>query len=81
MSAFAMAVLGQATSGISDPGTESARLKAARWVGIQPTGYLDVLARWYLSDAAVSMSRGGWGEAVYAIEKFVSIRESKVKAA
>lgn len=81
VSAFAMAVLGQATSGISDPGTESARLKAARWVGIQPTGYLDVLARWYLSDAAVSMSRGGWGEAVYAIEKFVSIRESKVKAA
>lgn len=81
VSAFALAVLGQATSGISNLDSNSSRLKAARWVGVQPTGYLDTLARWYLADAAESMSRGRWGEAVHAIEKFQSIRTTKSQAA
>lgn len=79
--AFAMAVLGQSAGGISDLDTDSVRLKSARWVGTQPAGYLDVLSRWYLSDATEAMSCGRWGEAVHAIEKFQSVRESKVKAA
>lgn len=79
--AFALAVLGQATPGVSDVDTDSAQLRASRWVGTQPTGYLDVLSRWYLSDATEVMSRGSWGEAVYAIEKFVAVRESKSQTA
>lgn len=79
--AYALAVLGQATPGVSDLGSESARLRAARWVGTQPAGYLDVLSRWHLADAAESMSRGLWGDVVYAIERFQSIRGSKRQAA
>lgn len=81
MQAYALAVLGQKAPGISDLGTDSAQLKAARWVGTQPTGYLDVLVRWYLSDATEVMSCGLWSDAVYAIEKFVAVRESKSQAA
>ncbi len=81
VSAFALAVLGQNAGGISDLGTDSARLRAARWVGVQPTGYLDVLSRWYLSDAAESMGRGRWDEVVYAIEKHVSVRAVKSQSA
>ncbi len=76
-----MPVLGQNNPGICDPDTDSARLRAARWVGGQPSGYLDVLSRWYLSGAAESMSRGRWGEAAYAIEQYVSIRTVKNQAA
>ncbi|MGL5441318.1 MAG: hypothetical protein ACRDDJ_02460 [[Mycobacterium] stephanolepidis] len=79
--AFAMAVLGQAAPGISDLDTESARLKAARWVGVQPSGYLGVLSRWHLSDATASMSCGRWGDAVCAIEKFQSIRDAEKQVA
>ncbi|WP_235660042.1 hypothetical protein [Mycobacteroides abscessus] len=79
--AFALAVLGPNAPGISDLGTDSARLKAARWVGVQPSGYLDVLARWHLSNAADAMSRGLWGEVVHAIEKFQSINQVKSQAA
>lgn len=79
--AFALAVLGQATPGVSDVDTDSAQLRASRWVGTQPTGYLDVLSRWYLSDATEVMSCGLWSDAVYAIEKFVAVRESKSQAA
>lgn len=79
--AFALAVLGQNAPGISDLDTDSVRLKGARWVGTQPTGYLDVLSRWHLSDAAGAMGRGRWGEAAYAIEKFQSVRDIKKQAA
>ena len=78
---FAKATLGQNTPGISDLNADSAQLKAARWVGTQPTGYLDVLSRWHLSDAAGAMGRGLWGEAMYAIEKFESIWDTKKQAA
>lgn len=76
---FARAAIGSA--GCGDLDVESARLRAARWVGTQPTGYLDSLARWYLSDAAESMSLGRWGEAVYSSEKYMSIRQSKAQVA
>ncbi len=76
---FARAALGSAGCGELD--VESARLRAARWVGVQPQDYLDVLARWYLSDAAESMSRGNWGEAVWACEKYMSVNQSRSQAA
>lgn len=76
---FARAVLGSA--GCSDLDVESARLRAGRWVGVQPSGYLEVLGRWYLSDAAESMSEGRWGDAVYASEKYLGLVEPKSQAA
>ncbi|MBN7314915.1 hypothetical protein I3U70_26375 [Mycobacteroides abscessus subsp. abscessus] len=76
---FARAALG--SGGCGELGAESARLRAARWVGVQPQGYLDVLGRWYLADAAEAMSRGSWGEAVYSAEKYMFIRSAENKAA
>ena len=77
--AFARASIGSAGCGELD--AESARIRAARWVGVQPTGYLDVLSRWYLSDAAESMSLGRWGEAVYSSEKYMGLTQSRSQAA
>lgn len=79
LSTFARAALGSAGCGELD--VEGARIRAARWVGVQPTGYLDVLSRWYLSDAAESMSQGNWGEAVYSAEKYLSVQQSEKQAA
>lgn len=76
---FARVAVGSAGCGELD--AEGARIRAARWVGVQPQGYLDVLSRWYLADAAESMSAGRWGEAVWACEKYVSLRESKAQVA
>ncbi|SKF72765.1 Uncharacterised protein [Mycobacteroides abscessus subsp. abscessus] len=79
MSTFARAALG--SQGCSDLDSESARLRAARWVGVQPVDYLGLLGRWYLSDAAASMSQGRWGEAVYASEKYLGLVDTKSQAA
>lgn len=79
LSTFARAALGSAGCGELD--VESARLRGARWVGTQPQGYLDSLARWYLADAAEQMSLGNWGEAVWASEKYMSTRQSKAQVA
>ncbi|SHO86228.1 hypothetical protein [Mycobacteroides abscessus] len=76
---FARAALG--SGGCGELEVESARLRAARWVGVQPVGYRDVLARWYLSDAAESMSRGNWGEAVHSAGKYMSLNQSRSQAA
>lgn len=76
---FARAALGSGGCGELD--VESARIRAARWIGVQPAGYLDTLARYYLSDAAESMSRGNWGEAVYSSEKYLSVQQSEKQAA
>ncbi|AMT73456.1 hypothetical protein ABG82_01490 [Mycobacteroides immunogenum] len=76
---FARAAIGSA--GCSDLDVESARLRAGRWVGVQPSGYGEVLSRWYLADAAEAMSEGRWGEAVYASEKYLSISDMKRQAA
>lgn len=79
MSVFARAALGSA--GCSELDSESSRLRSARWVGVQPAGYLDGLSRYHLSDAADSMSQGNWGEAVYASEKYLGLVEPKSQAA
>lgn len=79
LSLFARAAIGSAGCGELD--AESARLRAARWVGVQPAGYHDVLSRWYLADAAESMSAGRWGEAVWASEKYMSVSQSRSQAA
>jgi hypothetical protein len=79
LATFARAALG--SQGCSDLDVESSRLKAARWVGVQPSDYLDVLARWYLSDAADSMSQGRWSDAVYCSEKYLSVVEPKKQLA
>ena len=79
MSVFARAAIGSAGCGELD--AESSRLRAARWVGVQPIGYRDVLARWYLADAAEQMSRGDWGDAVYSAERYMSIMDTKSQAA
>lgn len=79
MRVFARAALGSAGCGELD--VESARLRSARWVGFQPAGYLDGLARWYLSDAAESMSRGNWGEAVYSSEKYMNVNHARSQVA
>ncbi|AGM26859.1 hypothetical protein MABM_31780 [Mycobacteroides abscessus] len=79
MRVFARAAIG--SGGCSDLDTESSRLRAARWVGVQPLGYLDVLSRWYLSDAAESMSQGNWGDAVYSSEKYLSVVDTKRQVA
>lgn len=76
---FARAALG--SGGCGELEAESARIRAARWVGVQPTGYLDGLSRWYLSDAAEAMSRGSWGEAVYSAEKYLSVQQSEKQVA
>ncbi|MBN7564506.1 Uncharacterised protein [Mycobacteroides abscessus subsp. abscessus] len=76
---FARAVLGSA--GCSDLDVESARLRAGRWVGVQPSGYQGLLARWYLSDAAESMSLGDWAGAVYCSERYLSISDTKRQVA
>ncbi|MDO3019367.1 hypothetical protein P5V65_09000 [Mycobacteroides abscessus subsp. abscessus] len=79
LSTFARAALGSAGCGELD--VEGARIRAARWVGTQPAGYLDGLSRWYLSDAAESMSAGRWGEAVYSAEKYLSVQQSEKQVA
>lgn len=79
LSVFARAAIGSAGCGQLD--VESARIRAARWIGTQPADYLEVLARWHLADAAESMSQGSWGEAVYSSEKYMSVRQSKAQAA
>ncbi|WP_457125835.1 hypothetical protein [Mycobacteroides abscessus] len=79
LSMFARAAIGSGGCGELD--AESARIRAARWVGVQPAGYLDVLSRWYLADAAESMSLGRWGEAVWASEKYLSVQQSEEQAA
>ncbi|RIS55389.1 hypothetical protein D2E43_14115 [Mycobacteroides abscessus] len=79
LSTFARASIG--STGVGELDVESARIRASRWVGTQPRGYLDTLARYYLSDAAESMSRGNWGEAVYASEKYMSIRSTEKQVA
>ncbi len=76
---FARAAIG--SRGCSELDVESARLRAARWVGVQSQGYLDTLSRWYLADAAESMSQGNWGEAVWASEKYMSFNQSRSQAA
>ncbi|WP_237076089.1 hypothetical protein [Mycobacteroides abscessus] len=77
---FARAAIGSRL-GCGEVDVESARLRAARWLGVQPAGYLDSLARWYLSDAAESMSRGNWGEAVYASGQYMNLAQSRKQAA
>lgn len=79
MSVFAQAALGSA--GCSDLDVESARLRGSRWVGVQPVGYGEVLSRWYLADAAESMSEGRWGEAAYSAEKYLSVTDTKQQVA
>lgn len=79
MRVFARASIG--SRGCGELEVESARLRAARWVGVQPTGYVDGLSRWYLADAAESMSQGNWGEAVCASEKYMSVNQPKSQAA
>ncbi|SKK62902.1 Uncharacterised protein [Mycobacteroides abscessus subsp. abscessus] len=79
MAVFARAAIGSAGCGELD--SESARLRAARWVGTQPVGYLEVLGRWYLADAAESMSQGNWAEAVYSAERYLSVVDTKSQAA
>lgn len=79
MSVFARVAIGSGGCGELD--VESARLRATRWVGTQPVEYLAVLSRWYLSDAAASMSDGRWGEGVYASEKYLGLVEPKSQVA
>ncbi|WP_286151133.1 MULTISPECIES: hypothetical protein [unclassified Mycobacterium] len=79
VSTFARAAIGSA--GVGELDVESARIRAARWVGVRPAGYLDTLARYYLADAAEAMSRGNWGEAVYSSERYMSIADTKSRAA
>ncbi len=76
---FARAAIGSGGCGELD--VESARLRGARWIGVQPAGYRDVLARYHLADAAEAMSAGRWGEAAYASEKCLSIRQMKKQVA
>lgn len=76
---FARAAIG--SGGVGELDAEAARIRASRWVGVQPQGYLDSLARFYLSDAAESMSQGSWGEAVYSAEKYLSVQQSKAQVA
>lgn len=76
---FARAALG--SEGCSDLDAGSVRLRSARWVGTQPVGYGEVLGRWYLADAAESMSMGCWGEAVYASESYLGLVEPKSQVA
>ncbi|WJR34085.1 hypothetical protein P3F83_01115 [Mycobacteroides immunogenum] len=79
MLVFARAAIG--SGGCSDLDTESSRLRAARWVGVQPVDYLGLLGRWYLADAAECMSEGRWGEAVYSAEKYLSVVDTKRQVA
>lgn len=79
LSAFARAAIG--SGGVGELDAEAARIRASRWVGVQPQGYLDSLARFYLSDAAESMSQGSWGEAVYSSEKYMSVNHARSQAA
>ncbi|WP_237086573.1 hypothetical protein [Mycobacteroides abscessus] len=79
MAVFARAALGSGGCGELD--SESACLRAARWVGVQPVQYGEVLSRWYLSDAAESMSAGRWSEAVYASRKYLGLVEPKSQVA
>lgn len=79
LSVFARAALGSRGCGALE--VESARLRGARWVGVQPVGYGEVLARWYLADAAESMSLGRWSEAAYSAEKYLSIIDAEKQVA
>ncbi|SKU64718.1 Uncharacterised protein [Mycobacteroides abscessus subsp. massiliense] len=79
MGTFARAALGSGGGGELD--SESARLRAARWVGAQPAGYLDTLSRYYLADAAEAMSQGDWTEAVWACEKYMNVNQTRSQAA
>ncbi|MFT9573344.1 hypothetical protein ACM0BF_14320 [Mycobacteroides abscessus subsp. abscessus] len=76
---FARAAIG--SRGCSELDSESSRLRAARWIGTQPVGYGEVLSRWYLADAAESMSLGNWGEAVHASKKYLSVVDTKKQVA
>lgn len=79
LSLFARAAIG--SRGCGDLDSDSARLQAARWVGTQPSGYGEVLSRWYLSDAAEAMSAGRWGEAVYSSERYMNLADTKKQVA
>lgn len=79
MAVFARAALG--SGGCGDLDSESARLRGSRWLGVQPSGYVAVLSRWYLADAAESMSEGAWGDAVYCSEKYLGLMETKRQVA
>ncbi|MDO3167177.1 hypothetical protein P5V90_09445 [Mycobacteroides abscessus subsp. abscessus] len=79
MAVFARAALG--SGGCSDLDVESVRLRSARWVGVQPSGYLEALRRWYLSDAAECMGLGAWDEAVYCSERYLGLVETKSQVA
>lgn len=79
MGVFARAAIG--SSGCGELDVESSRLRAARWIGTQPAGYGEVLGRWYLADAAESMSQGSWGDAVYASESYLGLVEPKSQVA
>lgn len=79
LSLFARVAIG--SRGCSELDVESARIRATRWIGVQPTGYLDVLARYHLSDAAEAMSLGRWGEAVHSAEKYMSVRYTERQVA
>ncbi|WP_235659782.1 hypothetical protein [Mycobacteroides abscessus] len=79
LSVFARAAIGSGGCGELD--VESARIRASRWIGVQPAGYLDGLARFYLSDAAEAMSLGRWGEAVYSSEKYINVNQARSQAA
>lgn len=79
MSVFARAAIG--SGGCSDLDVESTRVRAARWVGVQPSGYIDLLSRYHLADAAESMSRGNWDDAVYCSEKYLELGNTKKQVA
>lgn len=79
LSLFARAAIG--SGGVGELDAEAARIRAARWVGVQSQGYLDTLSRWYLADAAESMSRGLWADAVWASEKYMSLNQSRSQVA
>ncbi|SLF01748.1 hypothetical protein [Mycobacteroides abscessus] len=76
---FARAAIGSAGCGELD--VESARLRAGRWVGVQPADYLGLLGRWCLADAADAMSAGNWGDAVYSAERYLSVVDTRSQAA
>ncbi|WP_235681630.1 hypothetical protein [Mycobacteroides abscessus] len=79
LSLFARAAIG--SGGVGELDAEAARIRAARWIGVQPAGYLGTLSRWYLSDAAEAMSRGNWSDAVYSSEKYMNVNQARIQAA
>ncbi|MBE5454146.1 hypothetical protein E3G52_001019 [Mycobacteroides abscessus] len=65
---FAMAVL-SARSRTIDFDDDGSALRAARWVGVQPSGYTDILADWLLADAIASFTASRGGEAAYSLRQ------------